>query len=113
MANRELEKNIQSAILDYLALKERQGKLTYWRANNIPPSYVANGQQIYRRPSVHAKKGIPDINVIKEGIFIGLEIKVKGGKQSPAQVEMERIIKKAGGQYYVLSSLGDCISLGL
>lgn len=106
------EGGIQKAILDYLAIREKQGKLTYWRSNNIPPSSFNNGKKFYYKVSVHAKGGIPDIIIVKEGMFIGLEVKDKS-KQSESQIEFEKCIKKNGGQYYIVRSIQDVIDLKL
>lgn len=110
MASNEGE--VQKAILDYLAIRERQDKLTYWRSNNIPPSSFNNGKKFYYKTSVHAKGGIPDIIVVKDGLFIGLEVKDKS-KQSESQIEFEKCIKKNGGQYYIVRSIDDVINIGL
>ena len=106
------EAQIQSAVLDHLAIKERQGKLMYWRSNNIPPSGVKGGKQFYYKTSVHAKKGIPDIIVIKDGFFIGLEIKDKG-KQSPEQKTFEKLVKDNGAEYHVITNVDQLKEIGL
>lgn len=106
------EANIQSAVLELLAIKEKQGKLMYWRANNIPPSGVKNGKQFYYKTNVHAKKGIPDIIVIKDGFFIGLEIKDKA-RQSPEQKEFEKMIKANGGEYHIIHNIDQIKEIGL
>lgn len=106
------ESGIQKAILDYLLIREKQGKLTYWRSNNIPPSSFNNGKKFYYKTSIHAKGGIPDIIVVKDGLFIGLEVKDKS-KQSDSQIKFETNIKKNGGQYYIVRSIDDVINIGL
>ena len=59
------------------------------------------------------QKGSPDICVVKDGFFIGLEVKQKGGRQSPEQKDWEKRVKEAGGEYYVVSSIDDVINIGL
>lgn len=110
MASNEIQ--IQSAICEYLALREKQGKLLYWRQNNIQPSGVRNGKVFFYKTNNHSKKGIPDIIVIKDGFFIGLEVKDKT-KQSPDQKEFERILKENGGEYHVVRSIDEVQELGL
>ena len=106
------EAGIQKAVLDLLAIKEKQGKLMYWRSNNIPPSGMKNGKQFYYKTNVHAKKGIPDIIVILNGDFIGLEIKDKA-KQSKEQKDFEKMVKDNGGEYYVIKSVDQLKEIGL
>lgn len=106
------EASLQKAILDLLAIKEKQGKLMYWRSNNIPPSGVKNGKQFYYKTSVHAKAGIPDIMVVKDGFFIGLEIKDKA-KQSEGQKKFEKLLKQNGAEYYIIKSVDQLKEIGL
>ena len=84
----------------------------YWRSNNIPPSGMKNGKQFYYKTNIHAKKGIPDIIVILNGDFIGLEIKDKA-KQSKEQKEFEKMVKDNGGEYYVIKSVDQLKEIGL
>lgn len=101
-----LEKDIQSAICDYLAIKNH----FFWRQNVIPA--MTPGGSMRRLPK-YVKKGVPDIIVIKDGFFIGLEVKRKGGQQSDSQKEFEKGLKEAGGEYYVVRSIDDVINIGL
>lgn len=61
----------------------------------------------------HAIKGVPDIILIKGGIFVGLEAKRPGVKQSPEQLEFERLTKVNGAQYHIVHSIDDVRRLGL
>lgn len=106
------EAQIQSAVCDYLAIREKQGKLMYWRQNNIPPSGFHNGKKFYYKKNNHSKNGIPDIIVIKDGFFIGLEIKDKG-KQSVDQKEFEKLLKENGAEYHIVRKLEDLKEIGL
>ena len=107
------EANIQSAVLDLLAIKEKQRELMYWRSNNIQPSGIKkDGKRFFYKANVHAKKGIPDIIVIKDGFFIGLEIKDKE-KQSDGQKEFEKLVKQNGGEYHIIKSVDQLKEIGL
>src|SRR5690606_35669338 len=97
---------IQTAICDYLAFQ----KHFFWRQNVIP-AMNANGTM--RRLPKYVKTGVPDIIVVKDGFFIGLEVKRKGGVQSANQKEFEKGIKEAGGEYYVVRSIDDVKNIGL
>lgn len=92
------EAQIQKAVLDWLQL---QGIFVF-RTNNIGVP-LANGKF---RPS--PVKGVPDIIVIQDGLFIGLEVKAQKGKQSEHQKWFEMNVKKAGGQYHIVRSIEDC-----
>lgn len=97
------EKLLQDACMRYLALK----KHCFWR-NNSGALKTEYGSFV-RFGAV----GSPDIFVVKDGFIIGLEIKSKVGKQSPAQKEFERAIKEAGGEYRIIKSLDDLKEIGL
>ena len=53
----------------------------------------------------YALKGVPDIIVIKQGRFIGLEVKTKDGRLSADQVEFGRRAKEQGAEYCVVRQL--------
>ena len=61
----------------------------------------------------HSRRGVPDIIVVKQGQFIGLEVKRQGTCQSPEQKAFEKDVAHAGGQYYVVRSVDDVIAIGL
>jgi len=102
---KKLEKEIQLAICDYLALK----KYFFWRQNVVP--IFEKGH--FRPMPKYSKNGVPDIILINKGYFWGLEVKQPKGKQSENQKIFEDGVKKAGGHYYIVTSLDDIIALGL
>ena len=101
------EKDIQDSICAYLSLK----KLFFWRQNVNPIYNPKSGS--YRKMPKYSLTGVPDIILIKDGKFWGLEVKRPKGKQSPNQVEFEERCKKAGGEYHVVTSLEDINKIGL
>lgn len=101
------ETEIQRAICDYLAFK----KHFFWRNNNTPV-YDPVGKKFRAMPK-YTMRGRPDIEVIKDGFYIGLEVKREKTKQSDAQKEFELGVKKSGGEYYVVRSLEDLKEIGL
>lgn len=103
------ESEIQSSIIDYLQLLEKQGKLFLHRVNNM--GVYDPKRKAYRVFPKGAKKGFPDIIIIKNGLFIGLEVKTGQGKQSNNQKEVEKELKKHGADYYVVRSLDDVIEI--
>lgn len=105
-----LEKDIQKTICQYLFdLKHYFG----WRQNTAPSVQKDAGGWRFRSMPKYAINGTPDIVIIKDGIFVGLEVKRPGGKQSDDQKEFEKRCLKAGGQYHVVTSLEDVRALGL
>jgi len=96
------EKQIQNTIEKYLTLK----KHFYWKNNT---GAFKRDNHFYRFGAV----GSPDICVVKDGFFIGLEVKTKTGKQSEGQKDFEKRLKEAGGEYYVIKSLEDVKNIGL
>lgn len=95
-----------SAICDYLALR----KHFFYRSNNIPVYDKARGA--FRALPKHTPKGIPDIIVIQQGRFIGLEVKRKDGRLSEDQVWFAKLSKQHGAQYEVVRSIEDVQRLG-
>jgi len=100
-----LEKEIQLAICDYLAYKH----YFFWR-QNVMPIY---DKDHFRAMPKYSKNGLPDIFLIKDGQFIGIEVKRPKGKQSENQIIFERECKQNGGKYHVVTSLDDIVALGL
>ena len=106
---------IQKLVIGYLSTRK---DLLFQRTNNI--AVFDPVKKIYRSTPPGFKKGYPDITIIKDGKFIGVELKgnekyKKNGKvnkkgdwkqiQSPEQIEMQKAIKKNGGKYFVIRSV--------
>jgi hypothetical protein len=111
MATKQLEKDIQATICDYLTLKMNQGKLMFWRQNT---GGIWNAKdQSYRAMPKYSLNGVSDIIIVKDGWAIFLEVKRKGTKQSESQLAFEKLVKQNNGEYHVVRSLEDVIELGL
>ena len=87
--------------MDYLTMIEAHHKL-YWFRSASGAVQTASG-----RFFKSGKPGVPDISVIFNGQFIGLEIKTATGRQSPAQKKAQAEIESSGGKYYIIRSLAD------
>jgi hypothetical protein len=99
---KKLEKDIQRECCDWL----EYNKFFFWRSNNIPVFGRNNaGVKTFRSLPKHTPKGLPDIIVITNGKFIGLEIKRDGAKLRPDQAIFEENIKQNGGYYHVITNL--------
>lgn len=104
------EGDIQLSICEYLEWKRH----FFWRQNSSGSFYKGeDGSRQFRKPPKYAKNGVPDIIVVKDGIFIGLEVKAPKGRQSDAQKEFETDLRAAGGVYTVVTSIEDVQALGL
>jgi hypothetical protein len=106
-----LEKDIQRLICDYLAIKQQKGELIFWRNNNT--AIYDQKHHSFRAMPKYTPKGLPDIEVIKDGWWIGLEVKRKGTYQSPGQKDFQALCESAGAEYHVVRTLEDVTQLGL
>ncbi|MEK9694528.1 MAG: VRR-NUC domain-containing protein [Candidatus Poseidoniales archaeon] len=103
----ERETDILRSICDYLTLK----KHFFWRANNIP-AYDTE-RKTFRAMPKYSMHGTPDLIVIKDGFFIGLEVKNAKGRLSTAQKAFAKLCKDTGAEYYVVRSIDDVKEIGL
>ena len=100
----KLEKDIQREVCEKL---EKFG-LLFWRSPNIPIFAQSNdGKMRFRRPSKFTPKGLPDVTIILNGAYIGLEIKTKKGIMRPEQELFRDKLKKNGGHYYIIRDVSD------
>ena len=96
-----MEKQIQRGVLDYLELFSRTHDIYFFRS---AAGMVRTEQgRIFKT----GKPGTPDICVCYEGVFYGLEIKTKTGRQSELQKIAQRQIESAGGRYHIIRCLED------
>ncbi len=95
------EKEVQNAILQYLQVK----RVFHFRNNTGATKTATGGFIKFGTP------GSPDIIVVKEGIFIGIEVKRPGGKLSPNQKLFCDALIAAGGRYVVAQSLEDVMEI--
>lgn len=105
---KEKESDIQTTICEYLALRG----YFFWRSNNVPAFDVKRA--VFRAFPKFAIKGLPDIQIVSKGGFCTfLEVKRKGGYQSPEQKEFQKKCEKVGARYFVVRSVDEVIKLGL
>lgn len=103
----EKETDIQRTICDYLQLKN----YFFWRTNTTP--IYDPTRKAFRAMPKYALKGVPDVILVLDGVFVGLEVKTRSGRQNEAQAAFEKRVKEAGGRYYVVRSLDEVKELGL
>ena len=63
----------------------------------------------YRQLPKYAHRGVPDIEIICDGQYIGIEVKKIDGKISQFQKEYGEIIQKCGGHYVVVRSVVEAV----
>ena len=105
MVKTMLEKDIQMLICDYLFVRG----YFFWR-NNTTGLFDPRTQGFRNKPK-YAINGVPDIILVKDGIFIGLEVKRPKAKQSDAQATFQKNLEAVGGQYHLVYSLSDVSKL--
>lgn len=98
------EKEIQKAIIDYLAIRG----LFFWRNNTGAMMSEYKGRTRFMR---FGSVGSPDIFVLKNGHVHGLEVKGPKGKQSPSQKEWGESFERNGGHYHIVRSIDDVMQI--
>lgn len=73
-------------------------RLTGWSVLHIHPLYGGKGRPI--TPAGADGKGYVDLTLFRERVVFA-ELKVGSNKQTPEQVDWERRIRAAGGEYYL------------
>ena len=94
-----LEKYIQKQITDFLILQ----KIFFYRNNT--GGFSREDGHFYRFGVV----GAPDLILVIDGKYIGVEVKNKKGVQSPAQIVFQKALEAAGGIYLLVRSLDELI----
>lgn len=98
---------IQSAICEYLTLRRH----FFYRSNNTP--VYDPTRKTFRSLPKYTPKGLPDITLIKDGRYVGLEVKTPKGTVSEDQRALWNAIVLAGGEYHIVRSVDDVVALGL
>lgn len=101
------EKEIQLAICEYLTARG----VFFWRQNTAPIFDTKANR--YRPMPKYSMTGVPDIIVIRDGIFVGIEVKRLEGKLSDSQKAFKEKCLESGAEYHVVSSIDDVEKIGL
>ena len=101
------EGEIVKSICEYLILR----KHLFYRNNNTPVFDVT--QKRFRAMPKYTMRGLPDIIVIKDGRYIGIEAKTPKGKLSEHQIEFGKLSMLHGADYIVARSIDDVQAAGL
>lgn len=101
MAFKETEQQIQKAIIDYLRLKK------YVVVKHHSTGFAVNKDGGVR-PFRYGERGVSDIIACSpKGRFWAIEVKRKGGRPTPDQIEFLGRIIAAGGKGILAHSLDD------
>lgn len=115
------ERLIQKGIVNYLQLQENIWKLYFFRS--WAWAVRVSGSNGRDRMFKTGKAGCPDVTVCKPVVvtpemvwqvmwqFTGLEVKNEKGRQSESQKKAQERIEKAWGEYHIVRSLEEVISL--
>lgn len=102
MENKATEAQIQNYCLSRLQMLELQQPIYYFRSNSFSGSITRyDGSRGFIKS---AKRGLPDIVLLVNGAFVGLELKTEKGRQSDVQKQAQEQIEKAGGKYFICRS---------
>ena len=106
MARAQLEFKLQCVIVDYLryALPPR----AIWTA--FPAGEARSVLTGVRLKRAGLACGWPDIIVLSDGLFLGIELKTPCGELSDAQALVGDGIVANGGKFFVCRSLDDVVS---
>jgi hypothetical protein len=89
---------IQKAVLDYLNYRR---DLYFFRS--AAGQVKTESGRMFRT----GKPGVPDISVIWQGKYVGIEVKTDTGRQSDVQKRAQQDIEAAGGEYYIVRNMDD------
>ena len=92
---KESEKDIQRAILDWLAVH----RIFHYRQNT--GGFRDSQNHFYRFGHV----GAPDIVAVVDGRYVGIEVKGPKGRQREEQKQFQQDLERAGGVYVLARGL--------
>lgn len=76
--------------------------------NQVRNTLKLDGWDVTRhQQGLGSRRGFPDLTALKDGKTLYIEVKTATGKQSPYQIEFERICKAHGGTYILARSVDD------
>tara|TARA_R100001530_G_C4275797_1_gene144236 strand:- start:376 stop:720 length:345 start_codon:yes stop_codon:yes gene_type:complete len=101
------EHDVQCAICDYLDIR----RICYWA---VPNGGKRSKSEANRLKSEGVRPGVPDITIVHDGLYFGLEVKrpktlSPKGRLSKNQKEMIEKIEDNGGEVKVVYGVEDVI----
>lgn len=99
----EKEQDIQKTIIEYLRLKH----FVVFKHHSTGSTIRENKAVFFK----HGDRGISDLIACSpKGQFVAIEVKKKGKKPSPEQVDFIRTVIKNGGLAFVACSIDDVMA---
>ena len=68
---------------------------------------------IYHLAGLGSYPGLPDVQAVKDGRTVYIELKRPGGKQRPDQAKFQRDLEQAGGEYILCRGIEDLQAAGI
>ncbi len=96
VTNKSTEKSTQHAVLSYLRLR----RILCWR-NQSGQLPINDGLGRMKYMMKFGTSGSPDIFALHDGTLYGFEIKDIKGKQNENQIDFERRMNQAGGEFQI------------
>lgn len=93
------ENTVVKSVLDYLRLAQKTFNILFYRSNNI----ATRGRTF----APGSMRGVPDITVVHQGQYVGIECKAPKEKLSEDQMLFRDRCVNAGGRYVTAKSLHD------
>ena len=100
------EETTQAALVLHLTVRAVQG-LVWW---HTPNGGYRNAGEAGRFKVLGVKAGVPDLVLVREGHFYGLELKAERGRLSDAQAAMLADLEAAGATVAVAFGLDDALA---
>lgn len=100
------EDQIQAAVVLHLTMRALPGVVFF----AVPNGGVRSKTEAARMKATGTKPGVPDLVIVREGRFYGLELKAEKGRVSEAQGEMIAALEAAGARCAVAFGLDDALT---
>lgn len=102
------ESQIETSICHYLRIKGyffwKQPQAGYFAGKQKDGHWIGSFR---RHVNPYCRRGVPDLILVKNGQFIGLEVKTPTNRQTLEQVDFQYDLEKNGGKYFVVRSIED------
>lgn len=104
-SGQQQEEAIHRAVVELLQVSARPG--VFW--THMPAGELRTEATGRKLKAMGTKPGVPDLILVKDGHFYGLELKREEGRLSPAQISAHQELAKAGATVAVAYGLDDAI----
>ena len=105
---KESEADLKRTVTDYLEYQQNAGKLLYFRLN--AGDFIELRGNTRRRVK-GCMAGTSDLEIIKDGKPIFIELKSARGRQSPAQGSFQKLVESQGASYFIIRSIEELLEM--